>query len=647
MHMTDLFRFVNGQWLDTHEIPADRGSDGAFYTLIDSALDQVHEIVNDAEPDSRIGALFHSFMDTEAINAAGIRPLDEDFAQLNTSDAASFLRGLAALERTGISGLQSCWVEKDASSEDAIAYVSQGGLGLPNESYYREETHREVLEKYQAHIARMLGFLDEDFLGCSPQEAAGRIVELETQIAQGHWDVVSARDAVKTYNPTEFADLPPLIQTYFQALGLDQRSIIRMPDFFEHLQKLLETQDLEDFRLWTIWRILAGRAAHLSQEIEKANFDFFGTVLGGATTQRPRWKRAIGFIESFVGEDIGKVYVARHFPPSHKEAMLELVNYLVKAYDERIRQLPWMSEETKQRALEKLSLFRSKIGYPDQWRDYGDLSFSPKGEDLIENARIGNRFVHEFEFSKIGKPANRDLWFANAQMVNAFYNPVVNDITFPAAILRAPFFDPELDAAENFGAIGAVIGHEIGHGFDDQGSRYDGTGKLESWWTDEDRTAFTELTSKLVAQFDGLVPDALKQAGIESSGVNGAFTLGENIGDLGGLGIAVVAYRNYLADQGLDFSSSPVQEFQIEGADPALYGQKFNGLQRLFLSWARVWRGKNRPETAQQYLAIDPHSPAEFRCNVIAGNIAEFYEAFEVEEGSPIWIPEDQRVTIW
>lgn len=339
------------------------------------------------------------------------------------------------------------------------------------------------------------------------------------------------------------------------------------------------------------------------------------------------------------------MFVDKHFPPEYKAEMERLVGYLLDAYRERISQLPWMTPQTRERALEKLGTFTAKIGYPEKWREY-DFEASPRGADVIANARAAAAFEHDYQMAKVGKPADRDEWLAPPQMVNAFYYPVQNDITFPAAILRPPFYSPDADAATNFGAIGAVIGHEIGHGFDDQGSRYDGSGNLNDWWTSEDRAAFEKLTDQLVQQFDGRVPSVLAELGEDSAGVNGQFTLGENIGDLGGLGIAVVAYRRWLADQGKDFSTDERLKVDVDGARPEL-DVELTGLQRLFVSWARVWRTKIRPELQKQYLAVDPHSPAEFRCNLIAANVAEFYEAFDVDDDAPMFIPEDQRVTIW
>ena len=626
--MNDLFELVNGAWVKAHEIPADRGIDGAFYVLRDKSEEDVHAILEDGT--GLGGTLFKSFMD----NPGDISSLDPDLAKIEVANVDEFVRGLGELERVGIGGPVSYWVEKDSQGEESVAYIFQSGLGLPDEAYYRDEDHAETLAAYKAHVEKMLGFLEPKYLqGLTPQIAAERIVNLETQLAASHWDVVKARDAVATYNPTTLEEMPPLVRTLLGASGLSGKVVNMMPSFTSDLDGMLRRETLADWQLWAAWNILRSRAGVLSEEIGEANFEFYGKKLSGATEQRDRWKRGVGLAESLVGEDIGRSYVDKHFPPSSKEKMLELVEYLIAAYRSRIQQLEWMSEPTKQRALEKLAQFNAKIGYPEKWRSYDGLEFS---EDLVDNVRRGAAFEHDYQLSKIGKASDRQEWVSSPQTVNAFYNPVVNDITFPAAILQPPFFDPDADAAENFGAIGAVIGHEIGHGFDDQGSRYDGLGNLNSWWTDEDRANFEQLTAKLVGQFNGLVPSVLE--GTKTKGVNGEFTLGENIGDLGGLGIAVVAYKKYLDDNSLE-DVQPQKFGDLEG--------EYTGFQRLFLAWARVWRSKARPEMAAQLLAIDPHAPNEFRCNVIAANIAEFYEAFEVEKGSKMWIDPEDRVTIW
>ncbi|WCZ33533.1 MULTISPECIES: M13 family metallopeptidase [Corynebacterium] len=626
--MNDLFELVNGAWVKAHEIPADRGIDGAFYVLRDKSEEDVHAILEDGT--GLGGTLFKSFMD----NPGDISSLDPDLAKIEVADVDEFVRGLGELERVGIGGPVSYWVEKDSQGEESVAYIFQSGLGLPDEAYYRDEDHAETLAAYKSHVEKMLGFLEPKYLqGLTPKIAAERIVNLESQLAASHWDVVKARDAVATYNPTTLEEMPPLVRTLLGASGLSGKVVNMMPSFTSDLDGMLRRETLADWQLWAAWNILRSRAGVLSEEIGEANFEFYGKKLSGATEQRDRWKRGVGLAESLVGEDIGRSYVDKHFPPSSKETMLELVEYLIAAYRSRIQQLEWMSEPTKQRALEKLAQFNAKIGYPEKWRSYDGLEFGP---DLVDNVRRGAAFEHDYQLAKIGKASDRQQWVSSPQTVNAFYNPVVNDITFPAAILQPPFFDPDADAAENFGAIGAVIGHEIGHGFDDQGSRYDGLGNLNSWWTDEDRANFEQLTAKLVGQFNGLVPSVL--GGTKTKGVNGEFTLGENIGDLGGLGIAVVAYKKYLDDNGLEDVER--QKFgDLEG--------EYTGFQRLFLAWARVWRSKARPEMAAQLLAIDPHAPNEFRCNVIAANIAEFYEAFEVEKGSKMWIDPEDRVTIW
>ena len=631
--MHDLFELVNGEWAATHEIPADRGIDGAFYALRDKSEADVRAILEDGA--GLGGALFQSFMDVDRVNAAGIDAINDDLAKIEVADVEGFVRGLGELERVGIGGPVTYWVEKDSQGEDSVPYVIQSGLGLPDEAYYRDEDHADTLAAYKEHVATMLGFLEPKYLlGLTPAIAAERIVNLETHLAASHWDVVKARDAVATYNPTTLEEMPPLVRVLLSASGIpDGRVIDMMPSYTADLDAMLRRETLADWQLWAAWNILRSRAGVLPEEIGKANFEFYGKKLSGATEQRDRWKRGVGLAESLVGEDIGRSYVEKHFPPSSKEKMLELVDYLIAAYRSRIQQLAWMSEPTKQRALEKLAQFNAKIGYPETWRSYDGLKFGP---DLVDNVRVGSAFEHDYQLSKIGQPSDRGEWVSSPQTVNAFYNPVVNDITFPAAILQPPFFDPSADAAENFGAIGAVIGHEIGHGFDDQGSRYDGLGNLHSWWTDEDRSNFEGLTAKLVGQFDGLVPSVLE--GTKTKGVNGEFTLGENIGDLGGLGIAVVAYTKYLADH--DLKDEQPRQFGDLDAE-------YTGFQRLFLAWARVWRSKARPEMAAQLLAIDPHSPNEFRCNVIAANVDEFYEAFEVEEGSNMWIAPEDRVTIW
>lgn len=640
----DLYLLVNGPWLENHEIPGDRPIDGTFFDLRDRAEDDLHTIVKQQQG-TLSSNLYASFMDTEQVEAAGVSPIAEDLDKI-TGDLPAFLQALGELGRVGVSGAISSYVAKDCGSERAMLYLGQSGLGLPDEAYYRDPSHEQLRERYVEHVERMFGFI-EDRLPVTPAEAAKRVFTLETEIAEGHWDVVESRDAVRSYNPTAFEELPEQLQVWLRASKATPETVVlSQPSFFTHLAGLLTEERLEDWKLWAMLRVLHSRAYLLPEEIDEANFDFYGRTLAGSTEQRARHKRALAFINANVGEDLGQLFVQKHFPPEYKQEMLSLVDYLIEAYRERISTLEWMTPITREKALQKLDRFAAKIGYPESWRSYEGLELAPTGDKLVVNARACAAFNHDYEVAKLGKSADRNEWVTTPQTVNAFYNPVVNDITFPAAILREPFFDPKANPAENFGAIGAVIGHEIGHGFDDQGSKYDGEGNLSSWWTEADRDAFNERTKKLIDQFNGLIPLALQGTDITTTGVNGRLSLGENIGDLGGLGIAVVAYQRYAKDQGIDLDA-PLAGFSVDQGSPELEGKQFTGLQLLFLSWARVWRTKARPQFAQQILAIDPHSPHEFRCNVIAGNIAEFYEVFDVPEDSEMWIAPEDRVTIW
>ncbi|MDY6050477.1 MAG: M13-type metalloendopeptidase [Corynebacterium sp.] len=615
--MHDLFEEINGQWWRDHVIPADRASDGTFYTLRDTAEERAKQLAE--ADDGLVGGLYRSFMaaaDTTTSDA--LAQLDPDFAVIDRALAAAetpavgIAQAMGELDRIGVGAPAGFYVTKSADSDQAVAYISQSGLGLPDEAYYRAPEHAQVLEAYTAHVERML-----ELVGAA--SGAADVLAVETALAAGHWDVVANRDAVATFNPMELADLGPHVHTMFTAMGLPAgRVIVCQPSYLEHLEAQFTAITVPQWRAYLNWRILASRAAYLSDELSKANWEFYGKVLSGAQEQRARWKRALSFVEGGVGFELGKLYVAEYFPESSKQQMMELVSYLLGAYRERISVLTWMGPETRQKALDKLELFNPKIGYPEVWRSY-DVTI---GDNLVDNVRAVDAANHQFELDKLGKPADRTEWLMTPQTVNAYYMPVTNDITFPAAILEPPFFSPEASPAENFGAIGAVIGHEIGHGFDDQGSRYDGHGNLVSWWTDEDRAAFEERTSALVRQFDGLVPLALQaEADTEAAPtVNGQLTLGENIGDLGGLSIALTAYHRYADDHGEDVD-----------------------LRSFFTAWALAWRTKTRPEMAAQLVAVDPHSPAEFRCSIIPKNIDEFYEAFDVD--TPL--PQAERVAIW
>jgi putative endopeptidase len=484
-----------------------------------------------------------------------------------------------------------------------------------------------VRAAFLAHVQRMfeLAGVPE-----APRRAQN-VFDLETDIAKAHWDNVASRDSEKTYNLYNWKDAASLasgvdLGAWLKALGAPDGAfdevVLRQPSFTAGLGSLLREQRLAQWRDWLRWRVLHDAAPYLSGDFVNQNFDFYGRTLTGTPKIRERWKRGVSLVEGAMGEAVGRVYVERHFPPESKRRMDILVGNLVDAYRQSIRTLDWMGEKTRNRALEKLSKFTPKIGYPVKWRDYSGLMTDPT--DLMGNVRRAAEFEFRRELDKIGKPIDRDEWFMTPQTINAYYNPGFNEIVFPAAMLQYPFFDPNRDDAANYGAIGAVIGHEIGHGFDDQGSKFDGNGKLADWWTTDDRRAFEKRTRALIAQYNALAP-----AQVPQYHVNGALTIGENIGDLGGLGIAWKAYL-----------------LSLNGAEPPVI-DGLSGAERFFLSWAQAWQQKSRDEEVIRLLAIDPHSPNEFRCNQIVRNIDAFYDAFDVQPTDALWLSPEHRVHIW
>lgn len=628
----DLFRHFNGAWLASHEIPADRASDGVGYQLHEEAERQVRQIIEDspATPEGqKIGDLYKSFMDTARIQELGYSPIVEYLGQIDAiANAEDFLKVLAQVELAGFGGVFSAFISTDhMDSLSNILYLTQGGLSLPDEAYYREEQYQPIREAFIAHAIKMfslVGFKDGNV-------QAERILSLETAIASYHWDQVKDRDATLTYNKftrTELENLSPGMNwaTWLAAgeipdLGFET-TIVREPDFFTGIGVLLSQFDRDAWCSWLRWQVIGGAAPYLNEEIVLQNFSFYGTTLNGTPQLRERWKRAVSLIESAIGEAVGRVYVERHFPATSKTAMQELVSNLVQAYRQSISNLEWMSQSTKEKALEKLGKFTPKIGYPDKWRDYSALIIDPT--DLMGNmARIA-KFARDFELAKIGAPVDRTEWYMTPQTVNAYYNPGMNEIVFPAAILQPPFFDIDADDAANYGSIGAVIGHEIGHGFDDQGSKYDGDGNLSDWWTQADRDEFEERARVLIAQYNALAPGEAPDIC-----VNGALTVGENIGDLGGLTIAYKAYQLAL------------------GGTPAPIIDSLTGDQRFFYAWAQSWRSKIRPEALRRQIATDPHSPDEFRTNQVVRNMSPFYDAFGVSVGDALYLEPQDRVTIW
>ena len=633
----DFFRYVNGSWLKNFEIPADRAGYGAFTVLREQSEAQVRQIIEDlsavvAEPGSnaqKIGDLYRSFMDEERINELGITPIASDIDRaLGIHSANELLEVMGGLEARGLGGLFYIGVEVDAhDSNRYVMYMSQGGISLPDEAYYREEQYAPIREAFLVHATKML-----EMAGVSnAQDHAARVLALETKIAANHFDQVKDRDmslVLNTYNFAGLQELAPSFdwQRWMQAakvpLHVMEDLIVQQPSHFAGISQLLEEFDRDSWISWLTWHLVSGSAAYLSQDFVEENFAFYGRTLSGTPELRERWKRGVSLVEGALGEAIGQEYVARHFPPEAKERMLKLVQNLIEAYRTDISTLSWMGAETKAKALDKLNKFTPKIGYPDKWRDYSNLSIV--ADDLIANLEAVTTFAQEYNFAKIGTPIDRQEWGMTPQTVNAYYHPLYNEIVFPAAILQPPFFDLEADDAVNYGGIGAVIGHEIGHGFDDQGSKFDGDGNLNDWWSEEDRAKFEALTKKLIDQYEVLHPSNAPEVH-----VNGALTIGENIGDLGG---ACVAYQAYQISR--NGSEAPL----IDG---------LTGDQRFFIGYAQIWNGKLRPEETKRLIATDPHSPAEFRANQILKNLPEFYAAFGVVEGDPLWLPESERVRIW
>ncbi|MGH3678295.1 MAG: M13 family metallopeptidase [Mycobacterium sp.] len=648
----DLFGHVNGRWLAEYQIPADRATDGAFRSLFDRAEEQVRDLITgaavaatsgsaaadaDAETDTdqqRIGDLYASFMGSDTVERIGVQPLLDELATVDAAaDATQLAAVLGGLQRTGVGGGTGAYVDTDSKdSTRYLLHLNQSGLGLLDESYYRDEQHAEILAAYPRHIAKMFALVyGEEPQPNEWQATAERIVALESKLAAGHWDVVKRRDADLAYNLRTFAGLPSEAPGFdwagwVTALGSTPEAaaelVVRQPDYLTAFAAAWASEDLEDWKRWARWRLIHARAFLLTDELVAEDFAFYGRTLSGTEQIRDRWKRGVSVVENVMGDALGKLYVERHFPPGAKARMDELVANLREAYRVSINELDWMTPQTRQRALTKLDKFTAKIGYPPKWRDYSKLVI--ERDDLYGNYRRGYAVSYDRELTKLGNPVDRDEWFMTPQTVNAYYNPGMNEIVFPAAILQPPFFDAEADDAANYGGIGAVIGHEIGHGFDDQGAKYDGDGNLVDWWTDADRDEFGTRTKALIEQFDSYVPK-----GLDGHHVNGAFTVGENIGDLGGLSIALLAHR-----LSLNGEQAPV----IDG---------LTGVQRVFFGWAQVWRTKSRDAEAIRRLAVDPHSPPEFRCNGVIRNIDAFYDAFDVAENDELYLQPEQRVRIW
>ena len=631
----DIYQYVNGTWMMNTKIPDDKSSYGSFTELFDESQENLRVIIEEASSSAesqspeiqKVGDYYNSYLNTELIEELGISPLKGELERIeNATSYEDILNIFISNQKTGVQTPIGFFVAQDSKeSTRYILYATQLGLGLPDRDYYFEKSDRfeTIREKYVVHIARILSLGGQS----GAEEKAARIMEIETGLAKHHWTRVESRDRDKTYNKYDLDGLKSLTpdfdwDAFYAGVGItkSQEIVVRQPSFLEAFNAQWKEVSVDDWKNYFTWKLLDEHAAELNAEFVDANFDFYRKTLRGIQENRPRWKRGVSAVNTVLGEVIGKIYVRKHFKPEAKERMNELVRNLEVAFEERLENLEWMGPETKEHALAKLAKFNSKIGYPDEWKDYSSLKI--KENDLIGNNIRYSEFEFNRDIAKLSGPIKRYEWFMTPQTVNAYYSPQMNEIVFPAAILQPPFFNMEADDAVNYGGIGAVIGHELSHGFDDQGRKSDGDGNLKEWWTEDDKSKFNERAQVMIDQFNGFTP-------IDSMNVNGELTLGENIGDMAGLTIAYKAYRNSL--NGME---APV----IDG---------LTGDQRFFIGWAQVWRRKMRDEDLRRRILTDSHSPSNYRVIGALQNMPEFYEAFDVKEGDKMYVPEDKRVKIW
>jgi putative endopeptidase len=628
----DFNAFANGTYLRNTPIPGDKTSYGAFDMLYDRSQDNLKALIEESaanpaasEDAGRIGAFYGSFMDEAAVDRLGATPLEADLAEVRAADTREKMAALMGRTQAGfgssIFGVQIFEDLKDP--QKTSAYIVQGGLGLPDRDYYLEASFAEQKAAYQVYVAKALELAGWP----TPEQAAADIVAFETRIAEQHWTQVQNRQIDKIYNPTTLAELAIAAPGFDWAAWADGAGVDHVPVLisanntaFPGMARVFGETPVATLQSWQAFHVIEQASPYLSQAFVDANFDFFGKTLNGQPENRPRWKRGVQLVDNSLGEVLGQEYVARHFPADSKAQMEELVANLRRAMTARIETLDWMGPETKQQALYKMSRFGVKIGYPEQWRSYDGLRLVPG--DLYGNVERSTAFEWAWNVGKLTRPVDPLEWGMTPQTVNAYYNSVRNEIVFPAAILQAPFFDPNADPAVNYGGIGAVIGHEITHGFDDQGRKTDGDGVLRDWWTAEDAAKFEARAAVLGAQYSALSP-------VEGSNVNGDLTMGENIADLGGLLLALDAYHMSLNGQ------------------PAPVINGLTGDQRVFLGWAQVWRENIRDEALKQQVTVDPHSPAQYRAAVSPRNIDAWYEAFGVQPGDEQYLAPEARARIW
>ncbi|WP_199609618.1 M13 family metallopeptidase [Flocculibacter collagenilyticus] len=632
----DFYTYVNGKWLERTEIPADRSNYGSFSKLYDDSQNAMKKLIEEAAAnknatpgsnEQKLGDFYKAYMDTELAEELKLAPIKPDLTlikSINTRD--DYVAAMAYLQKKGVTTPFGWYVNNDAkNSKEYAVYTYQSGTALPDRDYYLEnaEKFEKIRKEYIIYVTDMLKAAGHEHA----EKAAQSVFEFEKKLAENHWTRVQSRDATKRYNKYSAADLNKAMgefpwDKYAEQVGLASAEsiIVSQPSYFEAFGELFANTDIQTLKDYMMFHTIDGAASLLHKELVDRHFAFHSTVLSGVAEQKPRWKKAVDSANGVIGEILGQLYVKEYFKPEAKERMEEMVDNLIKAYGIAIDELEWMSEETKKAAKVKLSKFTPKIGYPDKWKDYSDLDI--KADDLVGNFTRFSEWTYQDMASKIGKPVDRSEWHMTPQTVNAYFNPVNNEIVFPAAILQPPFFNLEADDAVNYGGIGAVIGHELGHGFDDQGAKYNGDGNLVNWWTEQDLKEFQTRGAKLASQYAAYAP-------FEDASVNGELTLGENIGDLGGLTVALKAY-----ELSLDGKKAPVMD-------------GFTGTQRFFIGWSQVWRRKYRDEELRRRLMTDPHSPSQYRVIGIVASMPEFYQAFDVKEGDAMYIAPEDRVKIW
>ena len=632
----DFYQHVNGLWLKNTAIPGDKARWGSFDILRENSIQQLHEIVEEiskkpadaGSPEQKVADLYAGFMDEKSIDALGIKPIQPQLDLIHQLKSKSNLAQLTGqLARIGVNNPIGLYIDQDMKDSTKItAVMTQNGLGLPDRDYYLKDDakFKQIRSQYLTYIEKTLRSAGD----AEASQHAKEILKLETDIAKVQWTSVENRNVSKIYNIYQTKDLAKLNaqfdwNTFLQTQGLADKitSIqVTQPSFFKGLGPIIQKTPLDTWKAYYTYHVVNGFAPLLGKTLEDQKFEFYGTQLKDIKEQKPRWKRGVELLEDNLGENLGQVYVQKHFSAEKKQRMEALVQNLLKAYAQSVDQLDWMSPTTKLEAKKKLSTFMVKIGYPNKWRDYSALDIKPN--DLIGNVLRSQEFEHQYQLSKLGKPVDRDAWGMTPQTVNAYYNASLNEIVFPAAILQPPFFDMDADDAVNYGGIGAVIGHEISHGFDDQGSEFDEKGNMKNWWTDEDRKKFKEKTQILVQQYGVYEP-------VKGYHVNGELTLGENIADNSGLAIAYKAYQLSLNGQ------------------PAPVMEGLTGEQRFYTGWAQVWRSKITDALQIEYIKRDTHSPDAVRGNATLRNQAPFYDAFKLKEGDKMYLPTEKRVTIW